>query len=111
LKRWLLLALLPISALFSALALAIAAFARSTKEGQYYLMPLLLIALPLMILPMLPAVSLNLGTSLIPITGMMMLLRAVLEGQYADAALFAPPVLLVRRRLRWRSAGLWAIQQ
>ncbi len=92
---WLLLALLPISALFSALALAIAAFARSTKEGQYYLMPLLLISLPLMILPMLPAVSLNLGTSLIPITGMMLLLRAVVEGQYAEAALFAPPVLLV----------------
>ena len=81
--------------MFSALALAIAAFARSTKEGQYYLMPLLLISLPLMILPMLPAVSLNLGTSLIPITGMMLLLRAVVEGQYAEAALFAPPVLLV----------------
>lgn len=92
---WLLLALLPISALFSALALAIAAFARSTKEGQYYLMPLLLISLPLMILPMLPAVRLNLGSSLIPITGMMLLLRAVVEGQYAEAALFAPPVLLV----------------
>ena len=46
---WLLLALLPLSALFSALSLAIAAFARSSKEGQYYLMPLLLITLPLMI--------------------------------------------------------------
>jgi sodium transport system permease protein len=92
---WFLLALPPISALFSALALAIAAFARSTKEGQYYLMPLLLISLPLMILPMLPAISLNLGSSLIPITGMMLLLRAVVEGQYAEAALFAPPVLLV----------------
>ncbi len=72
---WLLLALIPISALFSALALAIAAFARSTKEGQYYLMPLLLISLPLMILPMLPSVDLRLGTSLIPITGMMLLLQ------------------------------------
>jgi len=92
---WLMLALVPISALFSALALAIAAFARSTKEGQYYLMPLLLISLPLMILPMLPALNLNLGTSLIPVTGLMMLLRSVVEGQYADAALFAPPVLLV----------------
>ena len=36
-------ALVPIAALFSALCLALAAFARSTKEGQYYLMPLLLI--------------------------------------------------------------------
>ena len=40
-------ALVPISALFSALCLALAAFARSTKEGQYYLMPLLLVTMPL----------------------------------------------------------------
>ncbi len=92
---WLALALLPISALFSALALAIAAFARSTKEGQYYLMPLLLISLPLMILPMLPAVELNLGTSLVPITGMMLLIRALVEGQFSEAAVYVPPVLLV----------------
>ena len=39
---WLVVALVPMSALFSALCLACAAFARSTKEGQYYLMPLLL---------------------------------------------------------------------
>jgi sodium transport system permease protein len=92
---WLVLALLPISALFSASALAIAAFARSTKEGQYYLMPLLMISLPLMILPMMPSVGLNWGTSLIPITGMLLLLRAAVEGQYAEAILFAPSVLMV----------------
>ena len=63
---WLLLALLPVSALFSALCLALAAFARSTKEGQYYLMPLLLVTMPLVILPMAPGVELNLGNSLIP---------------------------------------------
>jgi sodium transport system permease protein len=32
---WLIVALLPVSALFSALALAVASFARSSKEGQY----------------------------------------------------------------------------
>ena len=40
---WLLVAVPPMSALFSALALAIASLARSSKEGQYYLMPLFLI--------------------------------------------------------------------
>ena len=49
---WLVVALVPVSALFSALCLALAAFARSTKEGQYYLMPLLLVTMPLAILPM-----------------------------------------------------------
>ncbi len=92
---WLLLVMIPVCGLFSALALAIAAFARSTKEGQYYLMPLLLISLPLMILPMLPSAELNLGTSLIPITGVMLLLRALIEGQFTQAAIFAPPVMFV----------------
>ena len=60
---------MPMSALFSALCLACAAFARSTKEGQYYLMPLMLVTMPLMMLPMSPGVELNLGNSLIPVTG------------------------------------------
>lgn len=92
---WLLIALIPVSALFSALCLALAAFARSTKEGQYYLMPLVLIITPLMILPMAPGVELNLGNSIIPITGVMLLLRAMMEGNNLQALLYAPPVLIV----------------
>ncbi len=90
---WLLLGLVPISALFSALALAIAALARSTKEGQYYLLPLLMITMPLMILPILPASELDLGNSLIPVTGMLLLLRTLMEGQFGAALLYAVPVL------------------
>ena len=92
---WLILALVPIAALFSALALAIAAFARSTKEGQYYLLPLLMISIPLMMLPMFPAAELDLGTSLIPISGVMLLLKALIEGEYGQALLYAPPVIAV----------------
>lgn len=90
---WLLAALVPISALFSALCLAMAAFARSTKEGQYYLMPLLLATMPLVILPMSPAMELNLGNSLIPITGVMLLLRSLLEGHYLSALQYSPVVI------------------
>jgi len=32
--------------MFSALSLAIAAFARSSKEGQYYLLPLMMLKQP-----------------------------------------------------------------
>ncbi len=85
-------ALLPVSALFSALCLALAAFARSTKEGQYYLMPLLLVTMPLVILPMSPGVQLNLGNSLIPVTGVVLLLRSMLEGDYWPVVQFAPVV-------------------
>jgi sodium transport system permease protein len=92
---WISAALLPISALFSALCLALAAFARSTKEGQYYLMPLMLVTLPLMMLPMSPGVELNLGNSLLPVTGMTLLLRAVIEGQFHQVLIFIGPVLAV----------------
>jgi len=89
---WLFVALVPMSALFSALCLALAVFARSSKEGQYYLMPLVLITMPLTILPMSPGVELTAGNSLIPITGMVLLLRTVLEGEYAQALPYVPVV-------------------
>jgi sodium transport system permease protein len=92
---WLAAALVPISALFSALCLACAAFARSTKEGQYYLMPLMLVIMPLMMLPMSPGVELSLGNSLVPLTGMVLLLRAVIEGQYQEALPYVFTVLAV----------------
>ena len=72
---WLFVALIPLSCLFSALALAVAAMARSSKEGQYYLMPLMMVTLPLVLLPMLPGMGLSAGTSLIPVTGMFLLVR------------------------------------
>ena len=106
----LLVALIPISALFSALCLALAAFARSTKEGQYYLMPLLLITMPLVILPMAPGVELNLGNSLIPITGVVLLLRSVFEGNYWHAAQYSPAVALVTLSACLLSIR-WAIDQ
>jgi sodium transport system permease protein len=92
---WMLLALLPLSAFFSALCLALAALARSTKEGQYYLMPLMFLAMPLAMLPMAPGVELSLGTSLIPVTGVMLVLRELLQGNYADALRYTAPTLLV----------------
>ncbi|SMP55994.1 sodium transport system permease protein [Neorhodopirellula lusitana] len=92
---WLLVALVPLSALFSALALAVAAMARSSKEGQYYLMPLMMVTLPLVLLPMLPGTTLNLGTSLIPVTGMFLLVRSLVEGHHLEALTFLPSVLLM----------------
>jgi sodium transport system permease protein len=107
---WLGLALLPMSALFSALCLALASFARSSKEGQYYLMPLMLITMPLVILPMAPGVELNLGNSLIPVTGVVLLLRALLEGNLAQALPFVPSVAVVTLGCcLW--ATRWAVDQ
>ncbi|MFM7561601.1 MAG: ABC transporter permease subunit/CPBP intramembrane protease [Planctomycetota bacterium] len=98
---WLLVATVPIAALFSALSLAAAAFARSSKEGQYYLVPLIMICLPLMAIPMFPATRLELGTSLIPVTGLMLLLRCLIEGQVSQVLQYCGPVFLVT------VAGCW----
>ena len=92
---WLLVALVPMSALFSALCLACAAFARSTKEGQYYLMPLFMVSMPLMMLPLAPGSELNLGNSLIPITGVILLVMSLVQGNYAEVIRFAVPVCVV----------------
>ena len=102
---WLVIALVPMSALFSALCLALAAFARSSKEGQYYLMPLMLVTMPLVILPMAPGVELTLGNSLIPVTGVVLLLRAMLEGNYWHALPYVAPVAIVTL-----GCCLWAIR-
>ncbi|MBN1395426.1 MAG: CPBP family intramembrane metalloprotease [Pirellulales bacterium] len=103
-------ALLPMAALFSALCLALAALARSTREGQYYLMPLLLLTLPLVILPMSPGVELNLGTSLIPVTGMSLVLRNTLLGDYLSVLQFAPVVAAVTLAV-CMLAIRWAVEQ
>ena len=98
------------AAFFSALCLALAAFARSTKEGQYYLMPLLMLTMPLVILPMAPGVELNLGNSLIPVTGIVLLLRSVLEGDYWQAAQYSPVVAAVTLAA-CLMAIRWAVEQ
>ena len=56
------------------------------KEGQYYLMPLLLVTMPLMMLPMAPGAELNLGNSLIPVTGVVLLLKSAGAGQLRRSA-------------------------
>jgi sodium transport system permease protein len=107
---WLVVALVPMSALFSALCLACAAFARSTKEGQYYLMPLLLVTMPLMMLPMAPGAELNLGNSLIPVTGVVLLLKGLIQGNYTEVIRYIVPVCLVTL-LCCHLAIRWAVYQ
>lgn len=107
---WLLLAMIPMVALFSALSLACAAYARSTKEGQYYFMPLFLGAMPLMLLPMSPGIELNLGNSLVPVMGLVLLLRAALEGSGAQALIHAPPAMVTTGICVWL-ATRWAVSQ
>lgn len=70
---------LPIAMLFSAVSIALGVFARSTKEGQYYLMPLMLVSMPLAFWGMMPGTELTPTTSLIPLTGATLLQQKLLS--------------------------------
>ena len=107
---WLVVGLIPIVALFSSLALALASFAKSSKEGQYYLVPMLMLLVPLMMLAMLPSSKLDFGTSLIPVTGMLLLIKNLMLSDYATALRFCGPVIAITLVCCWMSTR-WAIQQ
>ena len=62
-------------------------------------------------LPMAPGVELNLGNSLIPVTGVVLLLRTMLEGNYALAAPFVAPAGRGRHRGCCHFAIRWAAEQ
>lgn len=72
--------LIPTAALFSALALAISAFATSYKEGQHYLTPLFIAAMPPMMMALLPNVELTYGLAFIPVANIVLLVKAMLLG-------------------------------
>jgi sodium transport system permease protein len=91
---WMILLLIPLSVFFSAVCLALAVLARSMKEGQYYMTPLYVVALPLIFATLAPGIELNLFTSLVPITGVSLLLRALMQADYATARRFFLPVLV-----------------
>jgi sodium transport system permease protein len=61
------LAAVPLAMLFAALALTLGVFARSTKEGNYYMVPLFFLVLPLAYWSMTPGIELDSFTRWIPV--------------------------------------------
>ncbi len=114
---WLLALLIPLSALFSALCLALATFARSSKEGQYYLTPLLMVSIGLTVFCLSPAVEIypvhqaSWFYSVMPVVGIALLLKALLLNPgNTEALIFAGPVLVTS--IGYSLLALWwAIEQ
>jgi sodium transport system permease protein len=107
---WCFVLTLPLAALFSALCLALGVYARSTKEGQYYLLPIFLVTMPLVMASLAPGVELSVKTSLIPVTGLCLLLQKLIFAPAEGAPwVYLPPVLLslavcIALALRWAVA-------
>jgi sodium transport system permease protein len=70
---------LPIAMLLSAISLALGVFARSTKEGNYYMVPMFFVVLPLTYYSMAPGMELNFKTSLIPVTNALLLQQRLMS--------------------------------
>jgi sodium transport system permease protein len=105
---WCVVLCLPLSAFFSAVCLSVGAYARSSKEGQYYLMPLFLLTMPLIFLTLAPGVDLNPFYSMVPVTGVALLLQRLLIAKNLGEVpwgyflpVLAPIVLYGWLALRW----------
>jgi len=109
---WCVILSLPLSALFSAVSLAIGAYARSSKESQYYLMPLFLVTMPLIFLTLAPGVELNPFYSLVPVTGVALLMQRLMTATSLDQVpwLYFIPVLAPIALYSWLALR-WAIDQ
>lgn len=75
------LTLLPAALLLAALFVAVGVLARTYKEGQSYLMPLLLLVIFGAMGSTLPGVELTPALALVPLTNVALLMRALLSGR------------------------------
>src|SRR5262245_52969993 len=109
---WCVLLVLPLAAFFSALCLAVGAYARSSKEGQYYLMPLFLVTMPLIFLTLAPGVELSPFYSLVPVTGVALLLQKLMAAGTpgGQLGLYFVPVLVPMVIYGWLALK-WAVEQ
>ena len=108
---WILVMLVPLAALFSALSLALATFARSTREGQYYLSPLMIVVMLLVAMTAAPGIDIQPFHSVLPVIGPVLLLKQLmLDPNSAETLAYLPAVLAAS----FAYAGLalwWAVAQ
>ena len=70
----------PVAVLFAALLLAISLFAKSYKEAQSYVSPLIIVIIMPAMLATLPGIELSAGTALIPILNLSLVCKEMLSG-------------------------------
>jgi sodium transport system permease protein len=70
---------LPLAMFFSAVCVSLGIYAKSTKEGQYYLLPLVLLTMPLAFWSMAPGAELTWDNFWVPVTGAMLFQQRLLS--------------------------------
>jgi sodium transport system permease protein len=100
---------IPLAAVIGGLLLGISAFARSMKEAQYYVMPMMMVAFVPGLLSMTQDVRLTGFTALIPVANVSIALRDALRGDLAApmlALVTAASLFWAALVLRWTAGVL-----
>ena len=109
---WVAVFLLPLSSLFSALCLAFATFARSSKEGQYYLTPLLMVTMGLTMFCVMPGMEMQPFYSVLPVMGPALLLKGLLLANHQSHELYMYAIPVLMTSFGYSLIALWwAIDQ
>ncbi len=90
------------SGFFSAVLLALTSFARSFKEAQAYLIPLMLVSLTPGILSLMPGVQLTGALAVVPLLNIILLSREILSG----AATALPTIVAIFSTICYAAAAL-----
>ncbi len=111
------------AAFFSAIVLALTSFARSFKEAQAYLIPVMLLAISPGLLSLMPGLELTLPLAVAPLVNIVLLSRDILEGNvvastavlaiastaaYAIAAVGIASKIFGNDALLYASRGSWS---
>ena len=107
---------LPVAVLFAAALLAVALFAKSHKEAQSYVSPLIVVVILPAMMGMLPGVELNAKLALVPILNLTLACKEMLSGVwhwpqlaliFVSTAVYAGAALAVAVRLFKRESVLF----
>jgi sodium transport system permease protein len=107
---------LPLAVLFSASLLAISLCAKSFKEAQSYISPLMIVVLLPAVAALLPGVELNTGLSLVPVLNTSLVSKEIVTGTYhwkfiaiifASSCIYAAAALAIAVRLFQREDVLF----
>ena len=108
---WVGLLMVPLAAFYSALCLALATFAKSNKEGQYYLYPILMVSVGLTVFCLSPVVELTPLYAVMPVVNVALLLKGLLAAGGGGVMLTYVPVVLLASCGYAAVALWWAVEQ
>jgi len=100
-------AALPLAMLFAAGCLTLGLFARSTKEGNYYMVPMFFLVLPLAYWSMAPGIELDATMSWVPVTNALLLQQRLMSVRQDPFPWQHLPAVVISM-VGCISLGLWA---